>query len=137
VPLKPVLQAILLADAVYTDVETGKRVIAGVFDNIAVKQFPTEHQRQTWVYLSFTDIRGKVAFSLRYVDLLTNEVLMDNGPNEIECGDPLATLDGWVPLPFIPLPHPGVYALEVHSCDELIGALRITAAAQAEENSHA
>ncbi len=67
------------------------------------------------------------------MDLEKSEVLLENGPIEIESDDPLASIDFAIPVPPLPIPHEGVYALELHSCDEIIGILRITANRHPEE----
>jgi hypothetical protein len=126
--MKPIIQALLLADNVYTDAETGKRVIAGVFDSITVPEIPGHFLKVTCAYVSLTELRGRVEVMLRYVDLDSNEVLMENGPTIIEQNDPIASVDFAVAIPPLPVPHEGIFALEVHANDELIGMLRITAA---------
>lgn len=65
--------------------------------------------------------------TIRYVDLDSNEVLMEHGPTTLEADDPLASVDLTVRVPFLPVPHEGGFALEVHASDELIGMLRIIA----------
>ena len=126
VAIKPVLQALLLADHVYVDHATGKRIIVGVFDFLKTPEFPTQFQRTTFAYCAFTGIRGKIDVIFRYVDLESNEVLMETIPIEVRAEDPITTSDLVTEIPPLPMPHPGVYALEVHSCDELIGSLRVT-----------
>jgi hypothetical protein len=126
--MKPILQALLLADNVYTDGETGKRIIAGVFDSITIPEIPGHFFKVTSAYVSLTELRGRVEVTLRYVDLDSNEVLMESGPTIIEQTDPIASVDFTVSVPPLPVPHEGVFALELHANDELIGMLRITAA---------
>ena len=128
VAIKPIIQALLLADNVYSDAETGKRVIAGVFDSVTLPEIPGHFLKVTSLYVSLTELRGEVEVMLRYVDLDSNEVLMENGPTRLQCDDPLASVDLTVQVPPLPVPHEGVFALEVHAGNELIGMLRITAA---------
>ncbi|MGH7174241.1 MAG: DUF6941 family protein [Gemmataceae bacterium] len=132
--IKPIIQALLLADNVYTDAETGKRVIAGVFDSIILPEIPGQFPHVSCVYVSLTAVRGDIDVMLRYVDLDADEVLMEHGPTKLSSDDPVASLDFSAPMSPLPVPHEGVFALEVHVSDELIGMLRITAAQTEDEN---
>ena len=136
--VKPILQALLLADHVYTDADTGKKVIAGTFDCLFGKEFPTEFYPVTYAYICITDVHGEVPLILRYVDLATNEVLMECGPIPVHSDDPVASIDFAVTVPPIPMPHEGVFAFEVHAFNELLGFLRITVrpAEQDEDEDH-
>jgi hypothetical protein len=135
VPIEPVLQALLLADNVYTDAGTGKRIIAGTFDSLRAAELPATFDRVTAAYICLTEVRGEIGVVLRYVDLDDNEVLMEHGPTQVRSDDPLASVDFVVPVPPIPMPHPGVFAFEVHSRNELLGFLRITVV-QVEPEEH-
>jgi hypothetical protein len=135
VAVKPILQALLLADHVYTDAGTGKKVIAGTFDCLFGKEFPSEFYPVTYAYVCITDVHGEVPLILRYVDLSTNEVLMECGPIEVDSPDPLASIDFAVQVPPIPMPHQGVFAFELHACNELLGFLRITVTSSEEDEN--
>lgn len=132
--ITPIIQALLLADNVYTDAETGKRVIAGVFDSIMLPEIPGHFPQDTCVYVSLTAVRGEIDVMLRYVDLDTDEVLIEHGPTKLSSDDPVASLDFFAPMPPLPVPHEGVFALEVHVGEELIGMLRIKATQAGDEN---
>lgn len=129
---KPTLQALLLADQVYTDRATGKHVIAGTFNGLFASEFPAVFGRATFVYLSLTNIRKKVEIRLRYVSLKDYSVLLEATPITIECSDPLATVELAVQIPPFPMPEPGSYAFEVHSGGELIGSTRMLVQAKPE-----
>jgi len=45
----------------------------------------------------------------------------------VSSDDPLKTVEAILPVPPLPTPHPGVYALELYCDDESLGALRVTA----------
>ena len=62
---------------------------------------------------------------LRYVDLQTDKVLID-ADLQVHCDDPLQTRELVVPLPPLPKPAPGVYALELLCEEEPLGSLRVT-----------
>lgn len=122
---KPVLQALVLADHVYIDGPSGKKVIAGAFNRLWARSFPTNLGRTTWAYVCLTEVRGSVAVSLKYIDLQTNAVLLGNQPLEITSTDPLASHELVVEVPPFPMPHEGTFVFEVYVGDQSIGSLRI------------
>jgi hypothetical protein len=160
----PVLQAMLLADQVYQDRNTGKYVICGIFSAIhfvpkgpAPGEGPpdgtagsseTEEAPEApaaagpgvpiarlvragspYAYLSMTEVQGTRKFELRYVDLEENNILF--GTNfEVTCRDPLETIQITVPLPPLPIPHEGVFVLELLCDGELLGSHRVVARKQ-------
>jgi hypothetical protein len=140
--VKPVLQALLLADRVYQDAQTGKKIIAGTFHRMlftksvqkgreievdGVKRMVVPggmHPGSPYAFVSLTEIRGKVSCVLRYVDLGGDKPLLQCG-FEIDCKNPLETVEVVLPMPPLP-PNPGIHALELLCDDEPIGSLRIT-----------
>ncbi|MDX1967544.1 MAG: hypothetical protein SFV23_10260 [Planctomycetaceae bacterium] len=137
----PVLQALLLADHVYQDRSTGKHVICGVFSELRfippsaggglphtpgtpIPVHKTIRAGSPYLYMSFTDVHGQKAFELRYVDLRDNTTLFST-KFQIDCPDPLATVEVSLPLPALPAPHAGVYALELLYDDVLLGSHRV------------
>lgn len=120
----PVLKAFVLADHIYTDAETGKRVIAGTFSNIWAAKFPSMHV-PCHAFIVLTEFVGRASLQLRYVRLSDNRVLMQSGKVEIECDDALAALDLAMAIPGIPLPEPGDYGFECYVADSLIGIVRV------------
>ena len=131
--MKPVLQALILADAVYQDVKTGKRIIAGTFDCLYATEFPSNYSHVTNAYVCLTEVRGTIPVKLYYVDLELNEVLMEVGPIEVSADDPLESVDFTIEVPPIPMPHEGVFGLELHAAGMLLASLRIQVARQAEK----
>ncbi len=144
--MKPVLQALLLADQVYIDQATGKKVIAGVFHEYRFKRLPqgddqgrrmadqqTTGQQPLRVagsptaYISVTELRKTTDFELRYVDLVDNSILMKATIPVQATHDPLKTYEMIVALPSLPIPHKGNFALELLVDGELIGSHRIEA----------
>lgn len=101
--------------------------------SLRFQKFQVTSLRSPNAYVSLTELRGKVEIVLRYVDLDSNEVLMENGPTIIEQADPIASVDFTIAVPPLPVPHERVFALEVHANDELVGMLRITAALGGQE----
>ena len=86
--MKPVLQSLLLADHVYSDQATGKKIIAGVFNRVQrMKPPPKPPEGEAprpmpipagglastpFVYLALTELRGKSDFILELTDLAEN-----------------------------------------------------------------
>ena len=121
----PVLQALVLADHIYVDRFTGNKVIAGTFNHLWAGQFPGKFGRPVWAYICLTDLQGTVNLQLRYVDLETNQVLLENRPVEVKSENRLASTEVIVQVPPFPMPHPGFYAFELYAGDDLLGALRL------------
>jgi hypothetical protein len=143
---KPVLQSLILADHIYEDKLTGKRVIAGVFNRIirgkkVMKPAPGPEGAEggqrlleipptglqsgsPFAYMSLTEIRGAQKFVLQFVNLEDNAALFKS-EIKVECQDPLYTVELTVPLPPLSPPRGGVYALELLHDNELLGSLRI------------
>ena len=123
-PPRPVLQAIILADHVYEDMHTGKKVIAGTFCEMAAVSFPSKYNRGAFLFLSLTEFQGKLPITIEYVDLARNETLLEFGDILAFANNPLETCELVVELPDIPLPHPGTYAFEVYLYEALLGSFR-------------
>ena len=143
---KPVLQSLILADHVYEDKLTGKRVIAGVFNRIirgkrVMKPAPGPEGAQgnqrlleipptglqsgsPFAYLSLTEVRGAQVFTLQFVSL-EDDMALFKSEIKVECQDPLYTIELTVPLPPLAPPKSGIYALEMLYDNELLGSLRI------------
>ncbi|HEV3418101.1 MAG TPA: hypothetical protein VG056_14850, partial [Pirellulales bacterium] len=87
--MKPVLQALLVADNVYTDQTTGKKVVAGIFNKLTFQSpvqpgvpipetpsgQPTYIAGSPMAYISLTEVREATELVLRYVDLEDNSIL--------------------------------------------------------------
>lgn len=147
--MKPLLQALLLADRIYRDT-TGKHIIAGTFNKMVFTKGGAEpktveidgEEKQLvaggvqagspYVYISLTEIHGKIRCVLRYVNLKQNKALFQTHFT-IECPDPLQTVEIVLPMPM--LPHvAGVHALELLCEDEPIGSHRIIVEEKKEED---
>lgn len=123
--IRPILQALVLADHIYIDANTGKKVIAGTFNHLTSTEFPTTFGRNKFAFISLTDVHGSVPVELRYVDLSNNETLFELKHLEVQSADPLETVEMVVEVPSLPMPHEGAFAFEVHAAGEIIGAMRV------------
>jgi hypothetical protein len=77
-----------------------------------------------YAYVSLTEIHGQRPFELRYVDLNENNVIF-TFEFTVDCRNPLETVQLSVPLPPLPVPHEGVFALELVCEGNLLGSHRI------------
>jgi hypothetical protein len=152
--VKPVLQALLVADHVYVDAVTGKKVVAGIFHRLLFKKpkaqpaeiqvpdqnatviipvSPGGHQSGSpFCYISLTEVRGEQHFELRYVDLDDYKALMGT-KFVVRSNDPIQTVEIVLPLPNLPAEKPGTCALELLWNDEPLGSHRINVAEITEE----
>jgi len=138
----------LLADHVYQDT-SGKHIIAGVFNKMTFSKADAKiveidgEKRQLvlggvqagspYVYVSLTEVHGKVGCVLRYVNLKHDKVLMQIGLT-IEADNPLQTVEIVLPMPNLPT-EAGVHALELLCDDAPVGSLRIIVEEVLEENN--
>lgn len=147
--MKPVLQALVLAEKVYEE-KGGKKIIAGTFNKLLfTKGLPTAKEQKPeelpdgstrvvvkggqlgspYVYLSLTDVCDGTRLILQFVNLSKNKVLFET-EILLKGKDRLATVEIVAPLP--PWAHFGVseagaYAFEVVCDGEIIGSHRVIA----------
>lgn len=140
--MRPVLQALVVADHVYED-KTGKKIIAGTFNTFCFSKKPpvqkldrpdgTKQQvllggmqaGSPFAYLSLTDVCEGTRLKLQFVDLTRNLVLFGTEVTIKEVGR-LSTIELVFPLPRLPIREAGTYALEVVCEGEILGSYRIT-----------
>ncbi|MEM8882771.1 MAG: hypothetical protein AAGD14_01725 [Planctomycetota bacterium] len=127
----PVVRAILLADHVYQDLQSGKFIIAGTFDQIFVTQFPGSHV-STHLYINLADFHGTHEMAVRLVRLEDGFEIGNSGAIEIEQEDRARHAEFNVRLPPMEFEREGPYAVEVVWDGHLLGEARIQVA-QAEE----
>jgi hypothetical protein len=138
--VKPLLQALLLAERVYED-KSGKKIIAGTFNKLIFRKGaagPREVEidgvkmmvvpagiraGSPFAYISLTDVRNSARCTLRYVDLTHDKPLFQL-PFDVACDDPLQTIELIIPMPELPL-HVGPHAVELLCDDEPLGAFRV------------
>lgn len=121
----PVLQALLLADRIYTDI-TGKRIICGTFSRIHSRKFPVA-ARPCSAFILLVDVIREVELQLRLVSLSDNEILMESSKTTVHCDSPLTPLDLVFEVPPLPLPHEGIYSFECWADGTMIGSVRLQA----------
>ncbi|MBN1393939.1 MAG: hypothetical protein JW959_02825 [Pirellulales bacterium] len=141
--MKPVLQALVVADHVYRDGNTGKHIIAGTFNSYKFsRKSPVEQveapdgTKQTTVaggkdtgspyaYVCLTDVCEGTTFQLHFVNLSKNAIIFRTEA-VVENIDRISTIEIAFPLPRLPITESGVYAIEIVWENEVIGSWRIT-----------
>ncbi len=116
------LQALLLADHIYRDQDSGKYVVAGVFHQMNVNKFPSNFSRTIGIFASIYGLTGKAAIDIEFVDLLDEEVLMSTNAMEIFCENPNSPVEFAIEVPPLPLPHPGQYLFRLIANGTLLGS---------------
>lgn len=134
--IKPTLQSFILADHVYVDALTGKKVIAGTFNQLWSSKFPTQLGQTTSVFLTLTNCSGRVEIQLRYVDLADDSVLVKSPTVCIESADRLASQEVVMEVPPLPMPHAGWYVFEAYCDGDRIGSIRMNVGKREEKPSH-
>jgi len=141
--VKPVLQALVLADRVYEDKLSGKKIIAGTFNRVLIGASPVKevqfpdgskqqqlvggvHSGSPYAYVSLTDLSQETKLTLQFVNLSKNSVLLSTSLG-VNCPDRLTTVELVFPLPPLPISEPGVYSLELLYENEILGSHRVTA----------
>jgi len=142
--LKPILQALLLAEKIYQDRATGKFIIAGTFNGFSFKRSvaSTNSEKRIKIvegqdagspsaFISLTEVSQELELKLQYVNLKNDQVMMEC-KFKVSATDPLAVVEFAVPLPKLP-GIAGVHALELLWDGFPLGALRVTAKDVTEE----
>lgn len=142
--VKPVLQALVVADRVYQDRATGKVLICGTFHKVLFGKTPPvfdvqtqEGRKQTLLaggmdagapsaYISITDAASNTELLLQFTNLTTNRTIFGT-KLRVESHDRLQTIEIVAPLPRLPISEAGTYAIEVLCEGELLGSHRIVA----------
>lgn len=140
--MKPVLQALLLADHIYQDRFTGKHVIAGIFSTVWFKKDGAKPRTEEvegeerlvvsggtragspYAYISLTNFEGTEPFTLRYVDL-ADDIPLFEGTLEVTSDDRLKTHEIAAPLPPLPAAKAGTFALELLWKNDPLGTCRV------------
>lgn len=140
--MKPVLQALVLAERVYSDGASGKKIIAGTFNRLVigrvkrVVEHPDGTQRPVlhggidpgcpWIYISLTDVVDGTELTFQMVDVTRNEPIFETSAKITE-EDRLATVEIVLPLPRISefVTRPGTLSFDVLWHGEILGSHRL------------
>lgn len=134
--MKPVLQALVLAEHIYETAD-GRKIICGTFTGVILEKESqpatgTSGQRvlrggiagSPYAYLSLADVCDQTKLELQFVSLKRNKVLFSQ-QLMIRNQDRLATIELVSALPHFHVGEAGTYAFEVVCDNEILGSHRI------------
>jgi hypothetical protein len=140
--MKPVLQALVLAERIYEDV-SGKKIIAGTFNGIATGEIGIPEVRLAdgtnkrfipggtdpgcpSAYISLTDVVDGTEIDLQYVNASKNEVIFQTR-FKLNVASRLQTVEIIAPLPSIAMlsKEEGTFSLDVIWNGEILGSHRL------------
>jgi hypothetical protein len=144
--MKPVLQALVLAERVYTDTPSGKKIIAGTFNRLLIGRVQAQQvdlpeggkglvvpggtdMGSPWAYISLTDVVDGTDINLQFMNIGKNQLLFQIAI-KISSKDRLATVEIVAPLPPISTfcNEAGTYSLDVVWGNEILGSHRLVVA---------
>src|SRR4051794_10494068 len=99
--VKPLLQAIWLADAVSKD-PYGKVTVVGMFDQIEVRS-GKDYTEGACLFFALRGVHGHVQLQLTYTSLADNETLLERKLTVEGADDPLLTADVTLNINRIPV----------------------------------
>ncbi len=122
---KPVLQAFIIADDVYQGVNHRKFCITGTFNMITAQKFPAIFHKPTKVYINLADVLTDMLITLRYVDNDNQNILFEVKDLPLKKSQHNRNVEIIVELPPFPMPHAGMYHLELWVGESLVSIARI------------
>lgn len=115
---KPLPLALLLADQVYQDRESGKWVVAGIFSRVGFRTLPGM-QSSVSVFFQVTNISAPVELRLRLEHADGDAVVLDVG-GDIKAKSPLDVISSKIVLRNVPFQKAGKYWVMLASGDEIL-----------------
>src|SRR5581483_10699135 len=150
--MKPVLQALVLAERIYED-KSGKKIIAGTFNQLTIGKLQIKEVDRPdgskgillpggtdpgcpMAYISLTDVVDGTELALQMVNVSKNEVLFGVGV-KIQQKDRLATVEIVVPLPPFGMfvREAGTLSFDVVWGGEILGSHRLLVKGKEPESS--
>lgn len=146
--MKPVLQAILVAEKVYS-IEGGGKAIVNTIHSLTVPDRSTEgddsddagkrlvkggHAGPPWIYFSITDVCTGTILTLQFINLTRNVVIFEKMVT-VKSANRLGTIEVALGLPDIVeyIEDQCVFAFEIVCEGEIIGSHRIRATVATED----
>jgi hypothetical protein len=115
---KPLPLALLLADQVYQDRESGKWVVAGIFSSIGFRALPGVQNTMS-VFFQVTNISAPVELRLRVEHADGDATVLDVG-GPIRARDPLEVISSRIVLRNVPFQKQGKYWVQLLSGQEIL-----------------
>ena len=128
---KPVLQAFIIADDVYQGVNHRKFCISGTFNMITSQKFPAIFHKPTKAYINLADVLSDTFITLRYIDNENQNVLFEVKDLPLKKSQQNRNVEVIVEMPPFPMPHAGLYLLELWVGDSLVSIARVVVEQQA------
>jgi len=123
----PKCKAILLCDQVIIDRLTGKTSVIGIFEKFVLPRFPG-FTRPVNAFVQLTDGIGKCNLMVEVHDLQKNEVIGRAQGFGVEFIDRLTKISVIIPVPSLPMAHPGTYDFVVSADGQEIDRQKFAAA---------
>lgn len=108
----------ILCDQVITDVETNKKSLIGIFDQVETAALPCV-LHELHVYLSLTDGHGTLAAAILCVTEDEGEELF-RGETAVEFTSPLQTVELHFVFPHARFPRPGEYRFQFTTAGQVL-----------------
>jgi hypothetical protein len=118
VPQSPEVLAMILCDQIITDVETNKKSLIGLFDQVETATLPCM-VHELHVYLSLTDGHGTLPVTLSCIEMEEGEELF-HGDAEVEFTDPLQVVELQFIFPNARFPRAGEYRFQLSALGQIL-----------------
>jgi hypothetical protein len=123
-PPPPEVLALVLADHIHHDDETGKLFILGTRLQIWARSFPLDHPALA-VYAALVDGRGNITLRFRLVDSDEEGEVVAEEEAEVTFDDPLTELQVVVSFNELVFPEPGEYRLQLFAGGQFLRERRL------------
>jgi hypothetical protein len=131
VPQPPAVLAMILCDLVITDVETNKKSLIGLFDQVEAATLPCVIH-ELHVYLSLTDGHGELAVAIACVTVDEGEELF-RGATVVTFDDPLQVVELHFAFPNARFPRAGEYRFQFSADGQVLRERKFFVSYQREE----
>ena len=128
----PIVLALVVADEITRDQESGKCTIHGVFYAAECASFPTKASLS--VYGAITGFHGKVKVEIRFVEVGDNDRLMAAATQEFSSKDPHTVVEMVLNFRDIIFKQPGEYRVQLLAGGEHLLERRIQLAVMDEDS---
>jgi hypothetical protein len=114
----PEVLAMILCDQVITDVDTNKKSLIGLFDQVEALSLPCV-VHELHVYLSLTNGHGKLAAAIACVTVDEGEELF-HGETQVAFADPLQVVELHFVFPNARFPRAGEYRFQFSADHQIL-----------------
>jgi hypothetical protein len=119
----PLVQSMIVADAIHRDASTGKKFILGTFNGIFAAKFP--HRNPPFsMYLAITNGHGPTVLRLRIVEIDDPQSPIYESAHPVEMANPNEVLELTVGVQVV-FPTPGDYRIQLFAGNEFLREVRL------------